>query len=107
MPRPSTAIAILVRSLTLSVCFLGFLESTPRTASAGPIADRIKQWSTQRQSQSRVEKPFSGQSGNAEINGPSMAQKLRQRLTLKPKEGATSHQMKVEKFNHEGGTLVR
>ncbi len=103
MPRPSTAPAILLRSLTLMVCLFVVVPAT----SAGPIADRIKQWSVQRGSQSRVEKPFSGQSGNVEINGQSMAQKLRQRLTSKPKSDASSHQLKVEKFNHERGVLVR
>ncbi len=108
MRRPLIASGPSARGLMLIACLLLVGFATAKPASAGPIAERFKQWSSQRQSQVRVEKPFSGQSGNVEINGQSMAQKLRQRLTSKGKDNATSHQLKTEKKYHDDdGKLLR
>jgi len=97
MPRPSTGTA----SKVSTACLLLILFSASRAVEAGPIADKWKQWSAQRQSTARVEKPFSGQSTNQEINGPSMVHKLKNRLSLKPSTATHSHQIKLsDPFNH-------
>ena len=97
MPRPSTGTIFRVST----ACLLLILASTPRAVEAGPIAEKFKQWSTQRQSKVRVEKPFSNQSSGQENSGPSITQKLKNRLTLKPKTETSTHQMKMsDPFNH-------
>lgn len=70
MPTPSTTRSRRTPARRLAVASLAttmIAAAIPSPASAGPIAESFRQWSQRRQTQTRVEKPFSHQTATVDL----------------------------------------